>query len=63
MFGSSPYSVQHGGCGERGARVTLPADSLVQADTVAEDTGETERRSLAECMSLCTVCISVIRLD
>ena len=55
MFGSSPYSVQHGGCGERGARVTLPADSLVQADTVAEDTGETERRSLAESMSvLCT---------
>ena len=44
VFGSSPYSVQHGGCGERGARVTLPADSLVQADTVAEDTGEIERR-------------------
>ena len=60
MFGSSPYSVQHGGCGERGARVTLPADSLVQADTVAEDTGEIERR-LAEC--LCIVRISVIRLD
>ena len=63
MFGSSPYSVQHGGCGERGARVTLPADSLVQADTVAEDTGETERRLLALCACLCIVCISIIRFD
>ena len=40
VFGSSPFSVQHGGCGERGRHVILPLDSLVQGETVTDDTSE-----------------------
>jgi hypothetical protein len=39
-FGSSPFSVQHGGCGERGRHVILPLDSLVQGENVTDDTSE-----------------------
>eukprot|EP00090_Calanus_glacialis_P035817 TRINITY_DN6109_c0_g1_i2.p1 TRINITY_DN6109_c0_g1~~TRINITY_DN6109_c0_g1_i2.p1 ORF type:complete len:1093 (+),score=204.46 TRINITY_DN6109_c0_g1_i2:1-3279(+) len=38
VFGSSPFSVQHGGCGERGRHVILPLDSLVQGENVTDDT-------------------------
>ena len=40
VFGSSPFSVQHGGCGERGRHVILPLDSLVQGEDVTDDTSE-----------------------
>merc|ERR1719483_407239 len=38
VFGSVPFSVQHGGCGERGSHVILPIDSLVQSENVTDDT-------------------------
>ena len=34
VFGSSPFSIQHSGCGQRGRNIVLPVDSLVQAQTV-----------------------------
>ena len=40
VFGSSPFSVQAGGCRARGRGVTLPGDRLLQADNVTSDTGE-----------------------
>lgn len=40
VFGSSAFSVQEAGCGARGRRVTLPGDSLVQADNVTQETGQ-----------------------
>ena len=40
VFGSSAFSVQEAGCGARGLRVTLPGDSLVQADNVTQETGQ-----------------------
>ena len=40
VFGSTPFTIQHGGCGTRGRRVTLPSDSLVQADNVTSDMGK-----------------------
>ena len=40
VFGSLPFSVQHGGCGERGRHVILPVDTLVQNDTITNDTSK-----------------------
>ena len=40
VFGASAFSVQEAGCGARGRRVTLPGDSLVQADNVTQETGQ-----------------------
>ena len=40
MFGSLPFSVQHGGCGERGRHVILPVDTRVQNDTITNDTSK-----------------------
>ena len=44
VFGSSAFSVQEAGCGLQGRRVTLPGDSLVQADNVTQQTGENQEQ-------------------
>jgi len=46
VFGSTPFSVQHGGCGERGRHVILPLDSLVQGENVTDDTTQQLSSSL-----------------
>ena len=33
VFGSFPFSVQHGGCETRGRHVILPVDNLLQSDS------------------------------